>query len=129
MSMSLDSANSLCAYKNKVMKKKTGPRKKITKKDCLSIKRVISKKNSQSEKVTSQVLLNECDLNANVRTVQKYLKYNQYVYKKWSKQIILTTEHKEKRLKLITSWIVDEINFNKVVFSDEKRFNLDGPDD
>lgn len=129
MNLSEESVRSLCVYRRKTIKRKTGPKPKISKRDELAIKRSIFKKIEKSEKVNSPFLIKECGLNANIRTVQKYLKTAGYLYKKAKKQIILTKSHKEKRVKILTSWIVDGIDFNKVIFSDEKRFCLDGPDD
>lgn len=129
LGLSLNSTQSLFYYNKICHKKKTGPKKKITKKDFLAIKRTISHKLEKSERITSPFLIKECNLNANVRTVQKHVKAMGYKYKKANKEIVLTQQHKENRIKMITSWIVNEFNFNKVVFSDEKRFCLDGPDD
>ena len=36
--------------------------------------------------------------------------------------------HHEKRMKLVTNWIEMNHSFQKTVFSDEKSFSLDEPD-
>ena len=38
-------------------------------------------------------------------------------------------EHKIKRVWSITQWFSEQYNWTKTIFSDEKRFNLDKPDD
>jgi len=42
---------------------------------------------------------------------------------------MLSKKHKEFRLKLITWWITENHHWENTVFSDKKRFSLDGPDD
>ena len=41
---------------------------------------------------------------------------------------ILTKKHKEYRVKLCKEWIRQKLMWEYVIFSDGKRFNLDGPD-
>ena len=57
MDISLDSVKSLCVYKQKTIKNKTGPKKKITRKNYLAIKIAISMKCKKSERITSPFLI------------------------------------------------------------------------
>lgn len=123
------SVRNICIYKRKSIKKKTGPKRKITKPQGLMMKRRIVLMKEQCERVTSPKIIKECQLNANVRTVQKYLRSKGYKYRKISKQICLTKNHKRLRILSITDWITNCQNWERTVFSDEKRFCLDGPDD
>lgn len=128
LSISKKMAINLCNYKKKMMKKKTGPKNKITKKDHVRIKREISKLQNEKKKVFSRKIIQNCDLVVSQRTVQRYMKQRQFVYKNSSNEIVLSRQHKLERVRLISQWIHDCVIWENVVFSDEKRFSFDGPD-
>ena len=44
-------------------------------------------------------------------------------------KIYLSNVHKENRIDIINGWITENHPCEKAVFSDEKRFSLDGSDD
>lgn len=109
-------------------KSKTGPKNKIDKKHQLSIKRYISKTNDVSERVTCSNVIRNCQINASKSTVRRQLSKMEFKYKKVPQTIALSKEHKRLRMEMVTNWITENLDFSNVVFSDEKRFSLDGPD-
>jgi hypothetical protein len=49
-------------------------------------------------------------------------------YKKTAQKLRLTTSHKIEQVEFARNWIGDYLLSKNVVFSDEKRFSFDGPD-
>ena len=83
------SAQNLCAYKIKFNKAKRETKLVLHAKDRLRIKRTISRLDDSGEKIHS-TKKDEAQLNCSTRTVQRFLKRNQYKYKKVYFQIPLT---------------------------------------
>jgi transposase len=84
-------------------------------------KRVINRDLTRSPKKVNKRLLVENNLSINNRTLQRFLKKEGYVTNKSSKKPYLNKEKARKRLLYCKEQAKDikNINFNKVIFSDE----------
>lgn len=107
------------------IKKKTGRPKILTPRDERNIIRELKKKGSTISKVQMQAGLTHVSR----QTVYNYIKRSQvFIYKKRQHHPKWTEMHVANRL----SWARDHMSWTtewtSVIFSDEKRFNLDGPD-
>ena len=110
------------------LKKKTGPRKKITSRQTTKIKLEVKRLQSKNQRVYARKIKEDCEVEASVRTIQRAMSQLGLTYKKTPQKLPLTTSHKIERVEFARKWIGDNVLSKNVVFSDEKRFSFDGPD-
>ncbi|CAO4386778.1 unnamed protein product [Caenorhabditis nigoni] len=102
--------------------KKSGAPKKLTDRDTRSIIRLAS--NSMK---SCNDIKNELKLDVSKSTVWRTLDSNQKIVRaKLMSAPMLTDAHKANRLQFARNNMATD--WDKIIFSDEKKFNLDGPD-
>jgi transposase len=104
--------------------KRSGRKKKVSERLKRSIIRLASNKTISCSQIAS-------DLNAKVSrwTINSVLKECEFLkYQKKKSSPPLANKHKENRLKWARKYMTWNQEWHNIVWSDEKRFNLDGPD-
>jgi hypothetical protein len=113
-------------YKKKYIK--PGPSAIISPKENKCIRQAVSKIRKSGERVTARKVMQKTKIKAGLRTFQNALTKCNLRYLNISQNIYLSDSHKENRLKIIKKWIFEGVKFKEVIFTDEKKFNMDGPD-
>jgi transposase len=116
--------------KNKPRKiRRTPPRPKlITPRVQQKIKGAISRRLQKNQLVNNTILKKSLGLKCSTRTIQRHLKESNILYMKVKKQLGLSDEHKAARVIFARRHLKERTDFLKWIFTDEKKFNLDGPD-
>lgn len=110
-------------------KEKRGTKLITTKSEELSIRREVRRLNDEGEKVTAKKVMENLDIsNISDRTMRRNLSRLGFSNLKASQTIVLTSKHMKERLSFAERMIETNHPFNLTIFSDEKKFNLDGPD-
>jgi len=113
----------------KTDKKRPGPKPKLDRVQKLAIKRKFESLAADGKQITSRKVMSACSINnISDRTMRRVLKSMRYEYRRAIQTIVLKPEQKRARLMAARKWILDNHPWNRTVFTDEKRFNLDGPD-
>lgn len=108
---------------------RAGAPKKTTKRDECNIKRAAAKIGATGQRITARKVQSECNLQTiSLRTMQNRLKDLGMKFGKASRKIVHTKAHKETRLAFARAALTDPAKFSNVIWTDEKRFNSDGPD-
>lgn len=110
-------------------KKKPGPKPKITKRDERRINRAGLELLSREERVSAPKIRRMLNLRGmSDDTIRRAFKRLDYGFDEALQTILLTPHHKQRRLDLCSQWLRSGQSPFEIVFTDEKRFNGDGPD-
>lgn len=88
----------------------------------------INELSSKNERISSTSIMKKAHVKVSTRTVQRFLKNEGYHYLNSKKEIPLTRAHKAARVEHCKKWLIEGAASKNIVFSDESRFKLDGPD-
>jgi len=93
------------------------------------VKRSIKKIKKYKKRFTAMKISKNLTVSMSLRSIQRCLHDNDsFIFKNIRRKIKLTDEQKSFRMYTIGGWIKENIDFKRVVYSDEARFSLDGPD-
>jgi len=79
-------------------------------------------------RISSTNILEKAHVKLSARTVQRFLKNDGYNYMNSKKEISLNNTQKASRMEFCRKWLIEGAASKNIVFSDESRFKLDGPD-
>lgn len=84
---------------------------------------------ARNSRSSAKTLGLQCGITASVRVIQRILKAEPTIIRrKLKKKPLLSTTQRKNRVIFAEQHILNAKNWKHVIFSDEKKFNLDGPD-
>ena len=99
-------------------------------KSSLQFKRKVVREVKKKTSSTLKILKSLADAPCNTRTIRRHLNNDKIKHLKRIHCPRLTMKHKEKQLEYTRQYqTMSAKEWRKVVFLNEKKFNLDGPDD
>jgi len=107
---------------------KPGPKCKINRRLSTRIKRYVEKMNNNGSKVDCNKVKNELQLDIGRRTINNWFIKHGFKYKSHAQKFMLTNKHKNMRIEVVSEWLKEKIEWENCVFTDEKCWSLDGPD-
>lgn len=124
------SRTAIYRIKNGIRPKRNGPKVTFDRKKLnFQVTRAVKAINKRGKKVTASKVLDLVSEPVKLRTLQRELKKMPTLsLRKNRKKIILKDNAKKNRLQILRDWFNQKINFSRIIFTDESRFSLDGPD-
>ena len=111
-----------------VKPKKVGRPRALSDRTVRQIKHYIIASVKRGKRVTSSTIKNDYNLAASRPTIRRTLSANGASYNSVEKILPLKHSHKVGRLSFALRHLELETDFETWIFTDEKRFSLDGPD-
>ena len=81
-----------------------------------------------NKRITASKVLEKSHVRLSASTVQRFLIQEGLKYMNPQTVIILSAEHKVKRQEICKRWLISGEANENIIFTDEVRFSLDGPD-
>lgn len=105
-----------------------GPKSKITSKISKCIKESMKRIYKRNEIVTASKIQKCSRFNASISTIQRHLRSQGLKYRNLQPKIVLNENHKTMRKTIVKQWLQERIDPKVIIFTDEKIFRVDGPD-